>query len=170
MGSVEITVAGLGPEREALAAVHRQAFSGRAEAQLILDLDRDGAIAVSVLARSEPDQTVIGHALWSRLTGPLRALALAPVAVAPPWQGRGVGSALIRSGLAWAKDQGWQGVFVLGAADYYGRFGFSQAAAAGYDCPYQGEHFLGLLWDASAARTGPLTYAAAFQALEDGGD
>jgi putative acetyltransferase len=57
--------------------------------------------------------------MFSKMTAPFRALGLAPVAVTPGWQGKGVGSQLIRWGLKQAERAGWQGVFVLGDSRFY---------------------------------------------------
>ena len=51
---------------------------------------------------------------------------LAPLAVAPKDQRRGIGTALVRTGLAWLSEQAIARVFVLGDPDYYGRFGFAR--------------------------------------------
>ena len=152
-------------DADAIAQIHRLAFGGPAEADLVTALALEGAVALSLVVRSPEDGRAIGHALWSVLGGPLRALALAPVAVLPGRQGRGAGSAAISAGLMRAQSAGWQAAFVLGEPGFYGRFGFSRAAARGYDCPYQGDYFLGRVWDAAAPRSGELVYARAFQAL-----
>jgi putative acetyltransferase len=52
------------------------------------------------------------------------AVLLGPLAVAPAWQRRGVGSALVRTGLRRLEDMGVGLVFVLGDPAYYERFGF----------------------------------------------
>jgi predicted N-acetyltransferase YhbS len=52
------------------------------------------------------------------------ALLLGPMAVEPFLQGRGVGAALIRHGLAAATKLGHGAVILVGDAPYYGRFGF----------------------------------------------
>ena len=94
------------------------------------------------------------------------ALSLAPVAVLPQAQGRGIGAALIRGGLARAGRAGWHAVFVLGDPAYYARFGFSVEAASGYDCAYAGAHFMVLrLADAPIPATGRIAYPAPFAAL-----
>ena len=54
----------------------------------------------------------------------VKTALLAPLAVEPAWQRKGVGSALMRAGLLELKDDGFAGVFVLGDPIYYGRFGF----------------------------------------------
>ena len=63
---------------------------------------------------------------------------LGPVAVAPRDQGHGVGSALIRAGLAELAERGAAGCVVLGEPDYYGRFGFRNDGELRYaDAPPQ---------------------------------
>jgi putative acetyltransferase len=68
--------------------------------------------------------------LFSRMlieTGnrPMSAVALAPRAVLPEHQRRGVGGQLVRHGLDWLRERGEQVVIVLGHPAYYPRFGFS---------------------------------------------
>ena len=63
-----------------------------------------------------------------------RAALLAPLAVTPGRQRKGIGSALVRQGLRRLKDAGFARVFVLGDPAYYRRFGF--APDAGVSPPY----------------------------------
>ena len=127
-------------DHAAVARLHGLAFGGDAEARLVDALRRSGAAAVSLVAES--GGVVVGHVLLSKLDAPEGALALAPLAVLPDRQRRGVGSALVRAALARAREGGWAAVFVLGDPAYYGRFGFSADAARGYASPYAGEHFM----------------------------
>ncbi len=57
-----------------------------------------------------------------------QAALLAPLAVDPAQHRRGIGTALVRGGLARLQEQGLRQVFVLGAPGYYGRFGFGPEA------------------------------------------
>jgi putative acetyltransferase len=69
----------------------------------------------------------VGHILFTlcAVTGSeARAALLAPLAVAPEWQRKGIGSALIREGLSRLKRDGVAHVYVLGDPAYYGRSGF----------------------------------------------
>ena len=70
---------------------------------------------------------------WLELSAPggaaWPALALAPVAVTPELQRRGVGAALVGRCLALAGPL--LPVFVIGAPGFYGRFGFEDAAPYG---------------------------------------
>lgn len=87
--------------------LHRDAFSGEAEAELV-DAIRSSAAFVPELSlvAVTADGSILGHALLSIVTAEVReddrrdVLALAPVAVLPPHQGRGIGTALVRAALA----------------------------------------------------------------------
>ncbi len=138
---------------------------GVQEAQLVDDLRADGDAALSLVA--EEESRLVGHSLFSPLEAPFRALALAPLAVARDRQGAGIGSALIRQGLERVRRDGWEAVFVLGEPDYYGRFGFDVAKAAGFDCPYSGPFFMALpLGDVLPVGTGSIIYPRAFSRLQ----
>jgi putative acetyltransferase len=79
-------------------------------------------------------------------------------------QGGGIGSALIRAALERAKALG-SIVFVVGAPDYYKRFGFSTEAAAPFPCPYAGSHFMALPLTGAPPPPSPVVYAPAFEQL-----
>jgi putative acetyltransferase len=144
--------------------VVRSAFAQEDEARLVAELVRAGDAVVSLVA--EEGSGLIGHVLLSKMSAPFPSLALAPVSVVPEAQGRGVGSALIRTALDRARTDGWSGVFVLGDARYYRRFGFDAELARGFTSPYAGEHFMALaLAGDLPCLTGVLEHAPAFQAL-----
>jgi putative acetyltransferase len=127
-------------ELEAVLRVHRLAFGQEDEALLVQKLlaDRSAKPTVSLLALdgSEP----VGHVLFTRATlvgeDETRVALLAPLAVVPPAQRRGVGGALTRTGLALLRAQGVELCFVLGHPDYYRRHGFVPAGEHGFEAPY----------------------------------
>lgn len=153
----------LGAVRE----VNRRAFGQEDEARLV-DALRDGGYArLSLVA--EEDGRVVGHVLFSDLPidtrdGTLPALALAPVAVLPDRQRRGVGSRLIREGLRACAGAGHRVVVVLGHADYYPRFGFSARLAERLESPFPGPSFMALelVPGALDGVTGRVRYAPPF--------
>lgn len=152
-------------ERAALDDLHRRAFGGTVEADLVLAL-LDGDAPVISLGAYDGEH-LHGHLIFSGLQGPRAALALAPVAVDPDVQRQGIGSALIRAGLDEARSAGWQTVFVLGEPTYYGRFGFRADLAVGAICAWSGPYLQALELKPGALRnySGPLIYAAPFQNL-----
>ncbi len=123
--------------------VHRGAFG--AQGDEIVDLvrrlagDPTAAPVLSLVADDHGD--VLGHVLFSAARvepdpARRRARILAPLAVAPAAQGRGVGGALVRAGLARLDADGIDLVFVLGDPAYYGRFGFRPAGPVGLAAPH----------------------------------
>ena len=149
----------------AIRAIAEAAFLQSAEPQLVEDL-RDAGDSVFSLVAVE-GETVIGHAMFSRLKAPFPALALAPVAVRPERQRMGVGSRLIREGIARSEAAGWSGIFVLGDPVFYRRFGFDVGKASGFISPYAGPHWMALPLGRNElpTSTGSILHAPAFAKL-----
>ena len=130
-------------DAEAIREIHRAAFLSEVEPTLVDALRAHEAYVpeLSLVALGQEDGDVIGHVMFTRLglagweTDPL-LLALAPVAVHPDYQLSGVGSRLIREGLASAVALGFKGVAVVGAPEYYNRFGFVPGETLGVTCPF----------------------------------
>ena len=125
------------PERpadaQAVRAVNLEAFPTAEEADLV-DALRDDPAWIDGLSwvATTPTGEVIGHALLTRCTvSGVDALCLAPCAVDPRFQRKGVGTAVIEAALVSARDRGESFVVVLGHPDYYPRFGFRRADAWG---------------------------------------
>jgi putative acetyltransferase len=148
----------------AIYAVVKAAFGQPAEADMVDRLRTDGDIAISLVAVE--DGRIVGHVLFSKMSAPFRALALAPVSVAPDRQNAGIGSRLILAGLERATAGGWQGVFVLGEPEYYGRFDFDAGFAQGFTSPYAGPYFMALALNGDLpVNAGKVGHAPAFAAL-----
>lgn len=147
----------------AIRAVVAAAF-GRAEEADMVDQVRAGGQLLFELT-AEADGAVAGHVLFSRMTCEPAAFVagLAPLAVAPGKQGRGIGGALVRQGLEACRELGTVGCVVLGAPAYYARFGFRRAPAS-ITCRYSSlDAFQALAFENGAfARPMTLTYPPAF--------
>ena len=151
-------------DRAAIRNILLAAFPGPDEANLVERLRAEGDTAIELVG--ELDGRVVGHILFSPVEAPFRALALAPVAVAPDNHGLGIGSALINNGHRIACEQGWDAIFVLGEPEYYRRFGYDPELAAGFSSPYAGEYFMALALHAPLpASEGEVTHARAFESL-----
>ncbi len=85
------------------------AFDQAVEADLVDALRESGDAVISLVA--EDDGELVGHIMFSKLQAPDQCIALAPVSVTPSRQIQGIGSRLIREGLARANRDGWQAVF-----------------------------------------------------------
>ena len=140
------------------------AFPAPDEAALVDQLRADGEAVIELVA--DDDGSIVGHILFSPVDAPFRALALAPVAVAPDRQGQGIGSALINAGHQIARGSGWDAIFVLGEPAYYRRFGYDPAPAARFGSPYAGPYFMALaLRGDLPVVEGDVRHARAFAAL-----
>jgi putative acetyltransferase len=124
----------------AIRAVNDQAFGQPQEGEVV-DLLRttcEGLVSFVAVAEGQ----VVGHALFSptwieaddgrRIEG----MGLAPVAVLPEHQRRGIGSELVTAGLAAIRQTPCPFVIVLGHVDYYPRFGFERASRFGIRCQW----------------------------------
>jgi putative acetyltransferase len=147
--------------------VNEAAFERSDEADLVDRLREEGVVLLSLVA--ELDSQIVGHILFTRMTiettqGALPAVSLAPMAVAPGWQGRGVGERLVRDGLEKLRGRGERIVLVLGHTHYYPRFGFSCALAESLVSPFPPDAFMALeLSEGSLTGVqGTVRYAAAF--------
>ena len=130
------------PERAAdiaaVRAVNRIAFETSTEADLVDALRAQAEPIISLVA--DDAGSIVGHILFSPVTlsghEELKIMGLAPMAVIPTEQRRGIGSALVRAGLERCKQLGCGAVIVVGHAEYYPRFGFVPASRFGIGCEY----------------------------------
>jgi len=153
------------PEDQAdVRRVIEAAFGRRHEAALVDVLRAEADLAVSLIASVAG--TCVGYAGLPRMRSPAGALALAPVAVLPEWQRRGVGKTLIAAALEAARRDGFATVFVLGDPGYYGRSGFTAAAATRFPCVYSGPHFMAVHLSRDGPEAAPAIFARAFDSLD----
>ena len=132
----------------AIRHVLEQAFRGSNEANLVEMLREANKATISLVAICEGQ--LVGHILFSPVTiAPAKAgfngIGLAPVAVLPEFQKRGIGSSLIREGLEECRRGGYDIVVVLGNPRFYSRFGFLRASDYGLGNEYSAdEHFMAM--------------------------
>jgi putative acetyltransferase len=153
----------------AIRTVVHAAFAREDEAALVERLRHDGAVLAELVA-TDGAAAVVGHVLFSAVPvaadgadAVIPAAALAPLAVLPEHQRRGVGAALVTAGLEACRARGVAAVLVLGDPAYYRRFGFAAEAARGLRTPFAGPAFMALeLIPGALARGGVVRYPAAF--------
>jgi putative acetyltransferase len=86
---------------------------------------------------------VVGHILFTPVVietgeGSIHGLGLAPMAVLPEFQRKGIGSALVREGIERLRRTDCPFIVVLGHPEYYPRFGFVPASNYGVRCQWEG--------------------------------
>jgi putative acetyltransferase len=160
-------------EHDQIHDLHRAAFPGPAEAELV-DTIRSGATFIPELSlvAVTGDGSVLGHLLISRVeldpgtdgAARIPVLALAPLAVLPPHQGRGIGAALMREAMDRADMLEEPFTVVLGSPPFYERFGFVPAQQFGVTGPYDaaGDAFQVRPRPAAEVTPGRVVYPPAF--------
>ena len=119
--------------------INEIAFGQPDEADLVDALRRSAHPYISLVAVEQDD--VVGHIFFSPVTiesGDEKhmVMGLAPMAVVPAQQRKGIGSRLVQEGLKECLRIGYPVAVVLGHADYYPRFGFIRAKEMGIRCEY----------------------------------
>jgi len=127
-------------DQAAIRHVNEHAFGGAREANAIDALRDRGVVTLSLVALI--DDRVVGHLFFTPAsiesadrTWP--ALGLTPLSVRPEYQRQGIGTALMKSGLADCARLGHERVVVLGHSIYYPRFGFVRASLYGIRCEWE---------------------------------
>jgi putative acetyltransferase len=148
------------------AAFRARYGNGAGEVALIAALRETGAVVAELVAVEGND--MVGHAMFSTVSAePARRIAaLGPVCARTDRQNAGIGGALIRAGLDACHEAGMGAIIVLGDPNYYGRFGFSAAKAAGIACAFAGPHLQAIeLIPGALDGVKALAYAPAFSAV-----
>ena len=148
-------------------------FSDQKEHELVSRIRKDDVFIpeLSLVAISNDTKEIVGHILLSKIkivnyNESVESLALAPVAVLPNYQNKGIGKMLILEALRRAKELGYQSIVVLGHVDYYPKFGFKKASLWGIKASFEvlDEAFMALeLQENTLAHvSGVVEYSSAF--------
>lgn len=121
---------------------------------------------------AETDEGIIaGYILLTEVeivseNGITPSLAVAPLAVLPEYQGKGIGGLLLKSAHKKAAGLGYGSAVLLGHKDYYPRFGYREAMEFGirfpFDVPSEYCQAIELQLDALNGVTGTVRYPAVF--------
>ncbi|MFS0727654.1 GNAT family N-acetyltransferase [Paenibacillus sp. 1P07SE] len=110
-----------------------KAFGGRDDESRLIERIRSSEFFVPELSIvAELDGKIAGHILFSKANviddeKNHEVIVLAPVAVEPGLQRKGIGSKLIQEGLYRCKGLGYGVVLLIGHPEYYLKFGFKPA-------------------------------------------
>ncbi len=112
-------------EIQQIREINIQAFETDAEADIVDRLRDSGVPIISLVA--EVDDKLVGHILFTPMTMDnfdIKIAGLAPMAVLPDYQNKGIGSVLVKKGLEYCARENYAAVAVLGHPNYYPKFGF----------------------------------------------
>lgn len=116
----------------AITNINNLAFNQPQEGLLIEKLRKREEFIPELSLLAFVDEEPVGHILFFPVNiqtdaGPIPSLSLAPMAVLPDFQKKGVGKKLIEAGKSKANELNYGAIIVLGHPEYYPRFGFEMA-------------------------------------------
>jgi putative acetyltransferase len=125
-------------DRDEIARVVEAAFGSPTEARLVERIRSSPNFVPELSLIAELESRIVGHVMISFVDlhedETTRSTAsLSPLAVAPEFQGRGIGSALVRSVTARADERGEPLVVLEGSPVFYGRLGFEHSVPHGIE-------------------------------------
>lgn len=117
------------------------AFGQKNEGKMIEALRKTSDYNYLLSLVAEIKHKIVGHILFYPIkirnkANKCTVLSLAPIAVHPEYQNKGIGSKLIKRGLDIAKKLDFKVVIVVGHPKYYPRFGFTPAKNWGIKLPF----------------------------------
>lgn len=124
MEGIEIR-ASVSGDQASIEALYPDAFPDEDLLPLLRELSQEGPAVLSLVGIIE--SSLVGHIVFTTcsVTGSIDKVALlGPLAVAPAWQRKGIGKAIVSTGLKWLENDNVTYVCVLGDPAYYSRFGF----------------------------------------------
>jgi putative acetyltransferase len=164
-------------DHDAIARVVASAFGSPVEAELVDAIRASPEYIPELALVAEADGQVVGHVMISgaalmRDGAAHPIVMLSPLAVAPSFERRGIGSALVRAVTAGADRRGEPLVVLEGNPQFYGRLGFEHSVPHGIEitlpswAPREAAQVIRLeSYDASL--TGRVVYPPAFDAVTE---
>ena len=143
------------------------------EPQLVINLRNNEAHVPKLCVVAVIRNKVVGHIFYTNLKlkhkpKAIKFLALAPVSVLPEYQGKGIGSILIKETISEARSLGYGAIILVGHAKYYSRFGFKKLSSSKlklpFEVPDENAMILELSTEICQRVTGILQYDKAFMA------
>jgi predicted N-acetyltransferase YhbS len=124
----------------AISQVNNLAFKQQNEAKLVAKIRHSDRYIPQLSLVAELNHKIIGYIMFSYVdlvTKEItKIIALAPVAVLPEYQNKGIGSLLVKTGLEKATKISSSIVIVLGNPQFYTRFGFKPAVNFGIESAF----------------------------------
>ena len=137
------------------------------EQDLVVILRKSEAFIPELSLVAVEENKIVGYILFTKIKIKDNIeLALAPLAVLPEYQRKGIGKKLIETGHNIAKNLGYHYSIVLGSENYYSKMGYILAIQYGIKAPFQvpDENFMAIkLNDTNIEIKGTVEYAKEFE-------
>ncbi len=152
-------------------AFRKEVLSDKKEQFLVERLRKSNGFIPELTLVAEIQQQIVGYILLSKIiidagTDKYITLALAPVAVLPDFQKKGIGGQLIEKAHQTAKELGFQSIILLGHEKYYPKFGYQPLHQFGiflpFDAPKENCMAIELVPDALKNKEGNVIYPKEF--------
>ena len=122
-------------------AFEKEPYSDHQEQFLVERLRKSAAFVPELALVAVLDNEAVGYTLLTKIQianehTSATSLALAPIAVLPTYQGKGIGGRLISAAHEKATELGFGSVVLLGHENYYPRFGYELAGKFGIKLPF----------------------------------
>ncbi len=123
-------------------AFRDEILSDKREQFLVEKLRKSQGFIPELSLVAEVNHEIVGYILLTKIsikthTESIISLALAPVAVLPNFQKKGIGGQLIEAAHRTAKDLGYESVILLGHENYYPKFGYQPLHLFNISLPFE---------------------------------
>ncbi len=117
-------------------------FSNQKEHDLVERLRKSPFFIPELSLVAEIQDEVVGYVLLTRIfikrgDTKIESLSLAPIAVKPSHQRKGIGSRLIRAAHRQARIHGFTSIILVGHEDFYPQFGYKKTSQFGIEFPFK---------------------------------
>lgn len=152
-------------------AFRKEILSDKKEQFLVERLRKSNGFIPELSLVAEVNHEIVGYILLTKIiietkTESETSLALAPVAVEPSFQKKGIGGRLIEEAHRIAKELCYQSVFLLGHEKYYPKFGYRPLhyfnISLPFEAPKENCMAIELVPDALSNKIGSVIYPKEF--------
>lgn len=152
-------------------AFRNELLSDKKEQFLVERLRKSDSFISELSLVAEVNNEIVGYILLSKISittdiESITSLALAPVAVLPTFQKKGIGGKLIEEAHRIAKELGYQSIILLGHEKYYPKFGYLPLHHLNiklpFDAPKENCMAIELVPDALQNKNGKVIYPEEF--------